>query len=82
MILVHDDSSPLAMANEATDVSAFWRNVEPIVEAGKTLIISHHMRKGSNRPNSDSFELASGSTDILAGSTRPLPSSGMPPVTW
>jgi hypothetical protein len=53
--------------NEAKDVSAFWRNVEPIVAAGKTLIISHHMRKGSKKPNTDSFELASGSTDLLAG---------------
>jgi hypothetical protein len=53
--------------NEAKDVSAFWRNVEPIVEAGKTLIISHHMRKGSTRSKADSFELASGSSDLLAG---------------
>jgi energy-coupling factor transporter ATP-binding protein EcfA2 len=53
--------------NEAKDVSAFWHNVEPIVEAGKTLIISHHMRKGSHRSHADSFELASGSTDLLAG---------------
>jgi hypothetical protein len=53
--------------NEAKDVSAFWHNTDPIVRAGKTLIISHHMRKGSRRSGTDSFELASGSGDLLGG---------------
>jgi AAA domain-containing protein len=55
--------------NEAKDVASFWRNVEPIVRAGKTLIVSHHM----NKPNPNHRRLAagqhrvSGSTDILGG---------------
>jgi hypothetical protein len=54
--------------NEANDVSGFWSNVSPIMAAGKTLIVSHHMRK----PNTSGWEdpsrnRASGSTDILAG---------------
>ena len=53
--------------NEAKDVSAFWRNVEPLREAGKTLLVSHHMRKGGSRAKVDGFVLASGSTDLLAG---------------
>ena len=54
--------------NEATDVSGFWSNVSPLMAAGKTFIVSHHMRK----PNTSGWEdhtrhRASGSTDILAG---------------
>jgi len=53
--------------NEASDISAFWRNVDPLVVQGVTLIVSHHMRKphldGPNNPR----HMASGSTDILAG---------------
>ena len=53
--------------NEAKDVSAFWRNLEPLRQAGKTVIISHHMRKPSYRGINDAQYRASGSTDILAG---------------
>jgi len=53
--------------NEAKDVSAFWRNVEPILKAGKTLITSHHMRKPNAQGSNASRDRASGSTDILAG---------------
>jgi hypothetical protein len=53
--------------NEVEDVSAFWRHLEPLRQAGKTLIISHHMRKpnpmGSNAPR----DRMRGSTDLLAG---------------
>ncbi len=53
--------------NEAKDVSAFWRYVEPILKAGKTLIISHHMKKPPMEGKHLSRHRASGSTDILAG---------------
>jgi len=53
--------------NEARDVTAFWKGVEPILHAGKTLIISHHMRKPSQQGRDDNRNRASGSTDILAG---------------
>lgn len=54
--------------NDAKDISAFWHNVGPILTAGKTLIISHHMRKANPKfQNEDSRNRASGSTDIIAG---------------
>ena len=53
--------------NEAQDVAAFWRHVEPIRRIGKTLVISHHMRKPFQQGRDDSRNRASGSTDILAG---------------
>jgi hypothetical protein len=53
--------------SEATDVSDFWHNVSPILAAGKTLIISHHMRKPSAMGYDPSRNRASGSTDIMAG---------------
>ncbi len=53
--------------NEASDVSDFWRNVSPILTAGKTLIVSHHMRKPFQQGRDHSRNRASGSTDILAG---------------
>ena len=53
--------------NEAKDVGAFWQNVRPILRAGKTLIISHHMRKPNAQGNNAPRDRASGSTDILAG---------------
>jgi DNA-binding HxlR family transcriptional regulator len=53
--------------NEIEAVSAFWRHLEPLRKAGKTVIISHHMRKpnpmGSNAPR----DRLRGSTDLLAG---------------
>src|SRR5262249_17473569 len=53
--------------NEAQDVSEFWHSVSPILTAGKTLIISHHMRKPSAQGRDEARHRASGSTDILAG---------------
>ncbi len=53
--------------NEAQAIAEFWRNVEPIRQAGKTLIISHHMRKPSPHGVNQSRYRASGSTDVLAG---------------
>lgn len=52
---------------EAKDVSEFWRNVAPILKAGKTLVVSHHMRKFRATGGNASRDRASGSTDILAG---------------
>jgi hypothetical protein len=54
--------------NEAEAVGAFWDAVDPILQAGKTLIVSHHMRKPSPKGSNESRHRASGSTDILAGS--------------
>jgi hypothetical protein len=53
--------------NEATDVSNFWHFISPIFDAGKTLILSHHMRKPGPMGAGDNRYRASGSTDILAG---------------
>ncbi len=53
--------------NDAEAVSAFWHSVSPILTAGKTLIVSHHMRKPNAQGVNDSRYRASGSTDILAG---------------
>lgn len=53
--------------NTAEDVSAFWKNIAPLQAGGKTLIISHHMRKPHRDGEQDSRYRASGSTDILAG---------------
>ncbi len=52
---------------EAKDVSEFWHNVKPLLKAGKTFIISHHMRKPNALGNNAPRDRASGSTDILAG---------------
>jgi RecA-family ATPase len=61
----------LGSENEAEDVAAFWRNVEPLLRAGKTLIVSHHMRKPKSKRESQR-DRASGSTDILAGTDSAL----------
>lgn len=53
--------------NEAIDVSNFWQAVTPIFVAGKTLIVSHHMRKPNPQGGGEARYRASGSTDILAG---------------
>nr|WP_281721754.1 AAA family ATPase [Nitrosomonas nitrosa] len=53
--------------NEATHVAGFWHSVTPILAAGKTLIVSHHMRKPNLQHSEAVRHRASGSTDILAG---------------
>jgi hypothetical protein len=59
----------LGSENEAKDVIAFWRAIDPIRLAKKTLILSHHMRKLSPNPRAreTNRDRASGSTDVLAG---------------
>jgi hypothetical protein len=59
----------LGSENEAKDVAAFWRAVDPIRLAKKTLILSHHMRKVSANPRAreTNRDRSSGSTDVLAG---------------
>lgn len=52
--------------NEAADVGEFWHSVSPILAAGKTLIVSHHMRKANAGFREAVRDRASGSTDILA----------------
>jgi hypothetical protein len=52
--------------NEAKDVSKFWRHVEPILKAGITLVVIHHMRKPRSQHEGGRHR-ASGSTDITAG---------------
>ncbi len=52
---------------EAEAVATFWRNVQPILRAGKTLIVSHHMRKPNAQGRDDIRYRASGSTDLMAG---------------
>jgi len=57
----------LGSENDAKDVNTFWQAVAPVFTAGKTLIISHHMRKPGPMGAGDNRYRASGSTDILAG---------------
>ncbi len=52
---------------DAQDVAQFWRNLRPLQQAGKTVIISHHMRKRSSQSGNAVRDRASGSTDILGG---------------
>jgi len=49
------------------DVGRFWANIEPLRLAGKTVIVSHHMRKPSQHGVNQTRYRASGSTDILGG---------------
>jgi hypothetical protein len=57
--------------NEASEVAEFWRSITPLCE-GRTVIITHHMRKQSVTASSSLRERASGSTDILAGADTAL----------
>jgi len=58
--------------NEAKDVAEFWRVADVILKAGKTLIVSHHMKKPSANGGNDVKHRASGSTDILGGADDAL----------
>jgi hypothetical protein len=58
--------------NEAKDITAFWRYVDPILLAGKTLIVSHHMRKPNQMGGNNTRHRASGSTDILGATDEAL----------
>src|SRR5262249_23086304 len=53
--------------NEAEHVARFWRLIDVLVRAGKTVIVSHHMKKPSPEGRNDNRNRASGSTDIIAG---------------
>jgi 5S rRNA maturation endonuclease (ribonuclease M5) len=53
--------------NSAQDVARFWRNLEPLVQAGKTVIVSHHMNKPPSQGRRQARYRASGSTDLIAG---------------
>jgi len=53
--------------NEQSDVSGFWRAVEPIAKMGIALIVSHHMRKPHEDGPDNIRYRASGSTDLIAG---------------
>jgi len=54
--------------NNADEVGNFWRWVDPFRREGRTLIITHHMRKPSVHGANESVYRASGSTDVLGGS--------------
>ncbi len=56
----------------AKDVAEFWRAWTPVVDAGKTLILSHHMRKAGLNGRGPIRDRFSGSTDILAGTDSAL----------
>lgn len=52
--------------NSAQDVRNVWRSLEPLRQQGKTVIISHHMRKPQLRQTNARYR-ASGSTDLIGG---------------
>jgi len=54
--------------NNADEVAALWRRLGPFRQDGKTLLITHHMRKPTIRGFNEAIYRASGSTDILGGS--------------
>ena len=54
--------------NEQEDVIAFWRAIEPILKAGITVIVTHHMRKPREEGLDSVRYRASGSTAIISGS--------------
>jgi hypothetical protein len=58
--------------NEAKDVAEFWRVADVILKAGKTFIVSHHMKKPSPNGGNAVKHRASGSTDILGGTDEAL----------
>jgi AAA domain len=53
--------------NSSQDVAAYWANLNPITEAGITLITTHHMVKGVGGRKASGFDLVRGSGDMLAG---------------
>lgn len=58
--------------NNAHDVADFWRAVDPISRAGKTLIISHHMKKPQAGGRGTVKHRASGSTDVMGAADDAL----------
>jgi hypothetical protein len=53
--------------NHAPDVAAFWRSLNPLIEAGITFIVSHHTPKGILKPGPNTIYHASGSGEIVGG---------------
>jgi hypothetical protein len=62
MIALHNGDE-----NSSREIRNFWEGVAPIYDAGKTLIVSHHMAKPKPNGSSDVRHRAAGSRDILAG---------------
>jgi hypothetical protein len=58
--------------NSAKDVAALWHALTPLLGTGRTVIISHHMRKPSPNGRGQVRDRFSGSTDILAGADSAL----------
>jgi hypothetical protein len=58
--------------NTAKDVADFWRAVDPLLRAGKTLIVSHHMKKPQARGSGAVRHRASGSTDVMGAADDAL----------
>jgi len=58
--------------NDAKDVAEFWRSADPIILPGRTLIISHHMKKPNAKGGNAVKHRASGSTDIPGGADDAL----------
>src|SRR5262249_44010054 len=56
--------------NEAKDVAEFWRVADVILKAGKTLIVSHHMKKPSANGGDDVKHRASGSATQSCGANE------------
>ena len=53
--------------NHASDVALFWSHLTPLLHAGMTVIVSHHMSKPNQEHPQNLRNRQSGSTDILAG---------------
>jgi hypothetical protein len=53
--------------NSAKDIRSFWRSCDPLLEAGNTIVVSHHMRKPQANGINAARHRASGSTDVMAG---------------
>jgi RecA-family ATPase len=53
--------------NEARDIGRLWKAIDPLVQAGTTIILSHHMKKPPQQGRGEVRHRSSGSTDIQAG---------------
>jgi hypothetical protein len=58
--------------NDAREVADFWRAVDPIIRAGKSLIVSHHMKKPQAGGKGSTRHRASGSTDVMGAADDAL----------
>jgi hypothetical protein len=53
--------------NNAEDVAKFWQATDTLVAQGMTVVVAHHYKKARGNGSQAKRDMASGSTDLLAG---------------